>query len=74
MRLIGLLVALLAVGWLVMTQLQSTPSPALSSQGDDSSAVQAPRNATELKTFEAQVNSLADEQNRKTQDAFEQTR
>ena len=41
MRLIGLLLALLAVGWLVMTQLQSTPTPSLSAEDSAGTAVQA---------------------------------
>ncbi len=73
MRLIGLLVAMLAVGWLVKTQLQSTPTTALSAeQAPAGVPTQAPRNAEELKAFEAQINSLADQQNAETRKALEQ--
>lgn len=73
MRLIGLLLALLAVGWLVMTQLQSTPTTALSAEHAPAGVpTQAPRNAEELKAFEAQINSLADQQNAETRKALEQ--
>jgi len=72
MRLIGLLLALLAVGWLVMSQLQSTPTPSLSAEDGAGTAVQAPRNAEELKAFEDQVNRLSDQQNAKTREALEQ--
>ncbi|MZR61997.1 hypothetical protein [Alcanivorax sp. DP30] len=74
MRLIGLLIALLAVGWLVMTQLQSTPPAAVTTvdQNGDTSTIRAPQNAEQLKTFEAQVNSLAEQQNSKSQEALEQ--
>lgn len=69
MRLIGLLLALLAVGWLVMTQLKSTPTPTVDGAG---TTVEAPRNAEELKAFEDQVNRLSDQQNAKTREALEQ--
>jgi len=69
MRLIGLLLALLAVGWLVMTQLKSTPTPTVDGAG---TTVKAPRNAEELKAFEDQVNRLSDQQNAKTREALEQ--
>ena len=77
MRLIGLLLALLAVGWLVMTQLKSTPTPTVDSAG---TTVKAPRNAEELKAFEDKVlsarerslNRLSDQQNAKTREALEQ--
>lgn len=52
MRLIGLLLALLAVGWLVMTQLKTTPTQSQSSENGTGSNLQAPRNAEELKAFE----------------------
>lgn len=67
MRLIGLLLALLAVGWLVMTQLKSTPT--VDGAG---TTIKAPRNAEELKAFEDQVNRLSDQQNAKTREALEQ--
>lgn len=74
MRLIGLLIALLAVGWLVMTQLQSTSPAAVTSvdQSGDTTTLKAPQNAQQLKTFEAQVNSLAEQQNSKSQEALDQ--
>ncbi|MFT6340378.1 MAG: hypothetical protein ACJAUN_001776 [Alcanivorax sp.] len=68
MRLIGLLLALLAVGWLVMTQLKNTPTPTVDGAG---TTVKAPRNAEELKAFEDQVNRLSDQQNAKTREALE---
>ena len=71
MRLIGLLVALLAVGWLVMAQLKDTPTMAVSGEESANNVVQAPRNAEEMKAFEAHVNNLADEQNAKTRDALD---
>lgn len=72
MRLIGLLLALLAVGWLVMTQLQSTPAPVVSVEDGSNTTVKTPTNAEELNKFEAQVNSLADQQNARTREALEQ--
>lgn len=72
MRLIGLLLALLAVGWLVMTQLKSTPTQTPSAANGTGSHVQVPRNAEDLKAFEEQVNRLSDQQNAKTREALEQ--
>lgn len=72
MRLIGLLLALLVVGWLVMTQLTSAPTTAVSVEDGANAAVQVPRNAEEMKAFEAHVNNMADEQNAKTQQALDQ--
>lgn len=83
MRYIGLLIALLAVGWLVMTQLQSTSTTAMSTDTLESTGTsetqssnvptQAPRNGEELRTFEEQINSLATDQNARAQEALEQT-
>ena len=74
MRLIGLLIALLAVGWLVMTQLQGKPTEAVTivNESGETATIRAPQNAEQLKTFEAQVNSLAEQQNSKSQEALEQ--
>jgi len=72
MRLIGLLLALLAVGWLVMTQLKSTPTTAVSAEDSTGSAVKAPRNAEELKAVEDQVKRMSDQQNAKAREALEQ--
>ncbi len=74
MRLIGLLIALLVVGWLVMTQLQKEPTTEVTAvdANGDTTTIQAPQNAEQLKTFEQQVNSLAEHQNSKSQEALEQ--
>ncbi len=81
MRYIGILIALLAVGWLVMTQLQSAPTglstdTAEAVESMDSPAnvpTQVPRNAEEMNEFEAQINSLNQGHNDRTQEALEQT-
>lgn len=81
MRYIGILIALLAVGWLVMTQLQSSPTGLSTDTAEAVESVdapanvptQVPRNAEEMNEFEAQINSLNQGHNARTQEALEQT-
>lgn len=70
MRLIGLLVALLAVGWLVMTQLNSTATSPVTVQGENGT-ISAPRNAEELQTFEDQINSLTSQRSASQQETLD---
>ncbi|EKF75175.1 hypothetical protein A11A3_04325 [Alcanivorax hongdengensis A-11-3] len=68
---IVVLIALLAVGWLTMTQLQKSPvanSPdaAAASQGP----IQAPQRPDQIEQFDKDINKLYDDQAKAQQDAL----
>lgn len=71
MQFIGILLVLLAVGWLTMTQLNK-PSPEETTVTTENGTIKAPQTAQELKQFEQDVNAMVQQNAEQQRQQLEQ--
>ncbi|MDX1805167.1 MAG: hypothetical protein R3292_13940 [Alcanivorax sp.] len=73
MRLLGLLITLLAIGWLVAQQLKPAPqAPAISAGNDQPGTIKAPTRPEDVPQFREDMNALMKQQNEQQRATIEQ--